>query len=530
MNFDINNFPEKPGVYLFKDKNGVPLYIGKAKNIKKRLQSHFKEELDQRKIKIFENTETIDFIITEDEISALFLENNLIKAYQPKFNVNLKDDKTYPYIALSIRDKFPKIYYTRKVIEGNLYFGPFYPAYKAKKIISFIQKSFGICSCKRDLNKTYKKPCLYFYMKRCLGPCILGLITEKIYKKKLKQAILFLEGKDKKLLGEIKKEIEEKAKSLKFEEANHLKEIYLSIEEIKNTKNLKKKKEEEKDFFGIYKEGKNFSLAVLNFKGGLLYGKKSYIFENEEEESLENFLEQIVPQYYISNPLFPSKIVLRYPIREEIFLDFLKERVEKKVKIINPKRGKDLEILNLAEKNAKIFYEHKYPLKGLQDLKDLLSLENLFSIIAIDISHLQGRARYGGVIFFEGGKFEKKKYRVFKLHTRDARDDIGGIYEITKRYGERLKKEGEKFPHLILIDGGKGQLQSALKALRELDISIPTIALEKGGEKVYIKEVKEPLNIKKDSPALLLLMKIRDEAHRFVISLHRRVRKKSFIK
>lgn len=521
MIIDFENLPSKFGVYIFKDKDGVPLYIGKAKDIKKRVQSHFKETLDQMKEKLLNSTQTIDFIITDDELSALFLENNLIKEHQPKFNVNLKDDKTYPFIAITIKEKFPKIFYTRKIIKDAIYFGPFYPAYNAKRIISFIQKSFGLCSCKRDLNKIWKKPCLYFYIKRCLGPCVPGLTNIYEYNKKTKQAILFLKGKDKKLLNEIKKEIEKKAKNLKFEEANFLKEVYLSILNLKNTKDLNMNKEKNKDIFGIYKEGNNICLLVLNFKNGLLFGKKSYIFEDVDFSNLNEFLSEAIQQYYLANPIIPSEIIAPFDIKEEIFLNFLKERKGKNVKIIVPKRGDNLKLLEIAQENAKEFYQHKFPKKGIENLKKSLNLYKLNTIAGIDISHFQGRKRYGGIVFFEDGRFEKKKYRIFKLHTEDPRDDPGGIYEILKRFLSRNLKEGKNFPDLILIDGGQAQLSSGNKALEELSLSVPLISLEKGEEKIFIKKNKK-LNLKKDDPALLLLMKIRDEAHRFVITLHRR--------
>ncbi len=529
MNFDEINLPSKCGVYIFKDIFGNPLYIGKAKDIKKRVKSHFQEE-DSKKHKLLELTEKIDFIITPNELSALFLENDLIKKYQPKFNVNLKDDKTYPFIEITIKDKFPKIFYTRKIKEDSIYFGPFYPARKPRKIISFIQRNFGICSCKRNLNKEYKKPCLYFYMKRCLGPCVPNLTNKNIYKKKLEQAILFLKGKNEKLLKEIKKEIEEKAKKLRFEEAKDLKEIYLSIEEMKKTEKIYKAKGEDFDVFGIYNEGSFFSLIVLNFKRGTLFGKKSYIFEKIEIEDKKYFLEQVLPQYYISNPVVPEKIILPFDIKEEIFLDFLKEEKGKVVKIKVPKRGRDKDLLKLAEENAKEIYQNRFPNRGIEELKKILDLEKLFSIIGIDISHFQGRIRYGGVVFFEGGIFDKKKYRTFKLNTKDPRDDPKGIYEIVKRYILRNLREEKGLPDLILIDGGKAQISMGKKALEEIKINIPLISLEKTEEKVFMPDKKEPLLIEKNSPALLLLQKIRDEAHRFVITLHRRVSRKSFFK
>jgi len=528
MKFDEENFPSKCGVYIFKDKDGNPLYIGKAKDIKKRIKSHLKDE-DLKKYKLFEMTEKIDFILTPNELSALFLENNLIKKYQPKFNVNLKDDKTYPFIEITIKDNFPKIFYTRKIKEGSIYFGPFYPAKRARKIISFIQKNFGICSCKRNLNKEYKKPCLYFYIKRCLGPCVPGLTNKKIYKKKLEQAILFLKGKNEKLLKEIKKEIEEKAKKLRFEEAKNLKEIYLAIEEMKKTEEIYKIKGENFDIFGVYNEGNDFCLTVLNFKRGILFGKKSYIFENLEVEEKKFFLEQVLPQYYISNPIIPEKIIIPFEIKEEIFTFFLKEKKGKRVEIKVPKKGKDKDLLNLAEENAKEFFQHRFPSKGTEELKKILKVEKLFSIVGIDISHFQGRTRYGGVVFYEGGRFDKKKYRTFKLNTKDPRDDPKGIYEIVKRYISRIIKEEKKLPDLILIDGGKAQISMAKKALDEANTEIPLISLEKGEEKVYIKDKSEPIILEKNSSSLLLLMKIRDEAHRFVITLHRRILRKKFL-
>ncbi|MEJ5166592.1 MAG: excinuclease ABC subunit UvrC [Thermoanaerobaculia bacterium] len=529
MIFKEEDFPSRCGVYIFKDNEGNPLYIGKAKDIRKRLKSHFQEE-SFKKLKLLNQTERIDFIITPDELSALFLENNLIKKYQPKFNVNLKDDKTYPFIEITIKDKFPKIFYTRKVREGSIYFGPFYPAQKARKIISFIQKNFGIAVCKRDLNKEYKKPCLFYNLKKCLGPCVPGLTNSKIYRKKVEQAILFLKGKNKKLLKNIQKEIEEKAKNLRFEEAMALKDVYFAIEEINKVQDFYKKKSQDFDVFGFCIEGNTLALTVLNFKNGLLLGKKSYIFENLEEMERDFFLSQILPQYYLSNPLVPDKIILPLKIEEDIFKQFLKERKGKIVKIRVPLKGKDKKFLKMAEENAKEFLHHRYPNKNLEELKEILGLKKLSNIIGIDISHLQGKERFGGIVFYGLGKFDKKKYRTFKITTEDPRDDPGGIREIIKRYLSRAIKEEKELPDLILIDGGKSQLMAGVKAREELKLEAPMVALEKGAEKIYTEKDNEPLILKKDSSALLLLMKIRDEAHRFVITLHRRMRGKKFLK
>lgn len=529
MIFKEEEFPSRCGVYIFKDKEGNPLYIGKAKDIRKRLKSHFQDE-SFKKLKLLNQAEKIDFIITPDELSALFLENNLIKKYQPKFNVNLKDDKTYPFIEITIKDKFPKIFYTRKVKEGNLYFGPFYPAQKARNLISFIQKNFKIAVCKRDLNKEYKKPCLFYYLKKCLGPCVPGLTNSKIYKKKVEQAVLFLKGKNKKLLREIQKEIEEKSKKLRFEEAKALKDVYFALEEINKREDFYKKKSEDFDVFGFYKEGNTLSLTVLNFKKGMLLGKKAYIFENSEDMDKDFFLSQVLPQYYISNPLIPDKIIIPLEIEEEIFNQFLKEKKGKKVKIKVPKRGKEKKFLKMAEENAREFLNHRMPGRDLEELKNILETNSLFTIAGVDISHFQGRERYGGVVFYSNGKFDKKRYRIFKIKTEDPRDDPGGIYQIVKRYLQRLEEEENKIPDLVLIDGGKSQLSAALKARDELDLKKPIISLEKGEEKVFTEKENFPLLLEKDSPALLLLMKIRDEAHRFVITIHRRILRKKFIK
>lgn len=522
MKIDFEKFPQKCGVYIFKDTKGNPIYIGKAKNIKKRIQSHFNEILDPRKEKLLEETETIDFLVTPNEISALFLENSLIKKHKPKYNVNLKDDKTYPYIAITINEKYPKILYTRKIKEGSIYFGPFYPARKAKLLISFIQKNFGIPGCKRNLNKNYKRPCLYYYLKRCLGPCVEGLTNKFEYQKKLKQAILLLKGKDKKLLNEIRKEIEEKAKKLKFEEAKNLREVYNSINEIKKIIGTEIKGIESKDVFGVYREGTDLSCVVLNIKGGKILDKKNYLFERIETLDLKTFLNQIIPQYYLSNPIIPEKIIVPVEINEEIFLDFLKEIKGKKVNVLIPKKGKDYKLLKLAEENAKEFYSFKVPKKEMEKLKEIIKTEKLNSIIGVDVSHFSGEKRYGSLVWFENGNFEKKKYRIFKLKSSGTKDDPGGINEILFRYFKKSSEEKRTFPDLILIDGGKAQLSAGIKALNELKISIPIISIEKGEEKIYIQKEKDPLILKKGDPALLLLMKIRDEAHRFAIKYHRK--------
>jgi excinuclease ABC subunit C len=524
------SLPEGTGVYLWLDAKGRVLYVGKAKNIRKRIQGHLAHGADYGKAEMLLRAVQVDTILTSSESAAFLLENTLIKKHQPPFNIDLKDDKTYPYLVVTTEEEYPRIRYTRKVEEGrNRYFGPFYPAARGRRTLKFVQRAFGLCVCNQDFSRPRTRPCFYYHLGRCLGPCVPGLTNPVEYRKAVKHALLFLEGRDKKLLAELKRKIERKAADLRFEEAEALKGIYAHLAELLERKEVQDTGTGDRDVFGLHREGRHWALCVLPYRRGLLLGKREYFFEDAAVSSAKELLTEVLPQYYLSNPDIPPLVLAPAALDgEEHVLQFLKEKGGRKVVMKVPRRGDERAKLDLAVENARQAFARRFPQGGMKELREALGLAKAAVFEAVDISHLQGKARYGGLIRFENGKFVKRGYRAFLLHTEDPRDDFGAIREVVKRRLERGLKEGHVLPDLLLIDGGKGQVEAAHAAMREAGAEVPLAGLAKEEETLYFPGRRPPLRLPKDDPALLLLMKIRDEVHRYVITLHRKKRGREF--
>jgi excinuclease ABC subunit C len=526
----IEALPDSTGIYLWLDTAGKVLYVGKAKNIKKRIQGHLAHGAEYGKAEMLERAVHIDTILTSSESAAFLLENTLIKKHQPPFNVDLKDDKTYPYLMVTTEEEYPRLRFTRKVEEGkNRYFGPFYPASRARRTLKFIQKGFGLCVCNRDFSRKWPRPCFYYHLGRCLGPCVPGLTNPVEYGRAVRQALLFLEGRDKKLLAELKKRIGRKAADLRFEEAEALKGVYTHLMEMLERKQVQDTGTGDRDVFGMYHEGRHWALTVLPYRRGLLLGKREYFFEDAAVTSARELLTEVLPQYYLANPSIPPLILTPAALdEEERVLQFLKEKRGRKIKVKVPRRGDERAKLDLAVENARQAFTRRFPQGGMKELREALGLEKAAVIEAVDISHMQGKNRYGGLIRFENGRFVKKGYRAFLLHTEDPRDDFGAILEVVKRRLKRGLKEGHILPDLLLIDGGKGQVEAAHAAMKEAGADLPLAGLAKEEEVLNFPGKRKPLSLPKDNPALLLLMKVRDEVHRYVITLHRRKRAKPY--
>lgn len=526
----VATLPEGTGVYLWIDAGGRVLYVGKAKNIRKRIQGHLAHGAEYGKEEMLHLAVRVDAILTSNEGAAFLLENTLIKKHQPPFNIDLRDDKTYPYLVVTTEEVYPRIRYTRHVTEGkNRYFGPFYPARRGRRTLKFVQQAFGLCVCNLDFSRPRKRPCFYHHLGRCLGPCVPGLTNPVEYGKAVKQALLFLEGRDKKLLGELKRKIERKAADLRFEEAEALKGIYAHLVELLERKEVQDTGTGDRDVFGLHREGRHWALAVLPYRRGLLLGKREYFFEDAAVGSAKELLTEVLPQYYLANPDIPPLILAPAALdAEERVLQFLKEKRGRKVAMKVPRRGDERAKLDLAVENARQAFARRFPQGGMKELREALGLAKAAVIEAVDISHLQGKDRYGGLIRFEHGRFVKKGYRAFLLHTEDPRDDFGAIREVVRRRLERGLKEGHILPDLLLIDGGKGQVEAAKEGMQEAGADLPLVGLAKEEETLFFPGKRPPLQLAGDDPALLLLMKVRDEVHRYVITLHRKKRAKTY--
>ncbi len=529
----LKSLPDSPGVYIMKGGNNSILYVGKAKNLKHRIRSYFQDSREYTpKIRaLISNIKNLDYIITNNEIEALVLECNLIKRYKPRYNVILRDDKNYPYIRLSLNEEYPRLYIVRRPKkDGSLYFGPFPKAYSVRETLRSINKIFPLRSCSNSNFRNRTRPCLNYQIGRCVGVCVNPMDKEK-YMEIVNEVVLFLKGRNRELIDILKKKMKETAERLNYEEALKLRDRIRAIEKLMESQEMVSNKPIDQDIFALYKSGKESIIQTLFVREGKVVGGAPFSFSNlelNEEEILSSFIKQ----FYTEDRPIPDEIIISHAVEEEDLIeDFLREKRGKKVKIINPKRGNRLSLLNTAIKNAEsIRKELNIEDRTLTELKEKLYLKQIPKIIeCFDISNIKGELAVGSMVVFEHGEESKSKYRKFKIKTVNYPDDYAMMYEIIKRRYKRGKEE-RNFPNLLMVDGGRGQLNVALAVLKDLDIrDIDAIGLakgERGRDIIYIPTSKNPISLKKGSKSLLLLQRIRDEAHRFALTYHRTLRKK----
>jgi len=524
--------PSKPGIYLFKNQTGKTIYIGKARSIKERVKSYFSSSSDPRIHSILNETYTIDFVLTDSEREAFILENNFIRQYQPKYNLRLKDDKSYPYIKVSVQDKYPAIYLCRRTeSDGARYFGPFTPSLTARKAINLINKRFGIRSCKEDIPGRRKRPCLEYDINQCSAPCV-GLINESDYRDNVNSALLFLEGKTVKLKSKLKARMIDASQKRDFEKAKQLRDLILSLDQIRLKPKIISVKAEDKDIFGFFRKQDTAAFYVFLMRKGKVIESSSWTVSAKKTNDKKILHNQII-EFYSSQNDIPDKILVPLePAKKDQLLKKLNHIGKKSIVLQIPQRGNNRKIVDLAVRNAEMNLLRKTikpnPLKELQRLFNLDSLPK--SIEGIDVSNTGGKESVGSVVVFKNGRPSKKDYRKFRIKTVAGSDDIRSIQEIVFRRYKKLAESDIPLPELILIDGGKGQLHAAQKILKNLNISnIPVISIAKKQEIIFTDSIKNGIKLDRTSSALKLLQHIRDESHRFAISYHRkRRREKSF--
>ncbi|MFQ6082663.1 MAG: excinuclease ABC subunit UvrC [Candidatus Aminicenantia bacterium] len=535
MKKKIASLPDKPGVYLFKNKKGAVIYIGKARCLKDRIKSYFQEiTLDSKTSYLLSEINDFEIVITDSEKEAFLLENNLVRKYQPKYNIRLKDDKSYPYVKITIQENFPRILLTRQVEkDGSKYFGPFAPAFQAKNTIHLMGKYFHIRKCNEPIPGKRKRPCLDYDMGLCSAPCV-NLISESEYRESVNNTILFLGGKTDQLTNALTKKMFDLVSKEKFEQAAFYRDLIRTIKEVKEKPQMISVEPEDLDIFGFYRRENQVGVQVFIMRKGKVIDKNEFywskIMDNSDQELLSSFL----AQFYDYRPDIPSKIILPFqPKNKEFLASSLIEKTQRKPEIIVPSSGKYKRLVDLANKNAKLFLEIKTKeIPALTELKQILNLLKIPRWIeAFDISNIMGQESVGSLIVFQNGQPFKKEYRKFKIKTVTGIDDVASIFEIVKRRYQRLLKEKKDLPDLILIDGGKGQLNAAIRALNEVKLNhLPVISIAKQEELIFTPQRKEAIILDKNSPALKLIQHIRDEAHRFAISFHRQLRKKKSFK
>lgn len=506
----MNELPDKPGCYIFKDKLNNIIYIGKAKNLKKRVSSYFKKNQDNPKTQsLSNNIAKTDFIITNNEVEALILENNLIKKHTPKYNIDLKDSKRYAYIGLT-NEEFPRILTARSKNKEGLFFGPFISGTERELILETLKKSFAIRTCK----KMKKKSCLRRHIGLCDAPCI-GLINKEEYDHKITKVILALKGKNKELKKVLEKEMIKASKNEEYERCINIRNQLSAINILSEKQNMERQIKYDEDILNYKVSENKVFLLIFNVYKGILENKKEFVFDY-----MKDSIEEFIIQYYSENKTkkelsLPSKI-------SQPLIEYLKNH---KIKVTFPKKGEKKKLLDLALKN--IESEHFKNTNKIEKLKNRLNLKNPPRIIeCFDISHLSGTSTAGSMVQFRNGTPDKSNYRMFKIKTVEGIDDISSIKEVVLRRYSRLKKEDSKMPDLIIIDGGKGQLNAAISSLKLLNLNLPIISIAKREEEIYSPHIDSPIRLEEKDPALLFIREIRDEAHRFAIKYHKILRSK----
>jgi excinuclease ABC subunit C len=526
------NLPDSPGVYLFKGNRGKVLYVGKARSLKKRVGSYFHKDPDSAKTAAFlRSYKDLETIVTNTELEALLLENSLIKKHRPRYNVCLRDDKTYPYIKVTTGEAWPRALITRRVEEdGHSYFGPFWGGL-ARRIMRMITRHFMIRTCTIEIDGKLPRPCLYYDLHACLGPCVAGLTTKDAYDEAVRDVVLFLQGRNRELVRRLEDKMRRVAEEENFEMAAAYRDAIRTIEDVAEHQLVQSMKGESVDVVGFFESGGDVSVCLLVVRAGVICDRREFFFEKSEEVRPESFLEAFLPQFYDSNPFLPAEIHLPIAIgNAELIEEFLSSRRGGKVAVRAPKRGAAAERVELANDNAQQRHRVRFRRAGGPDA---LAVERLARVLDLpapprriegfDISHLQGTDSIASLVVFEDGRPKKSDYRLFGIASQTllSPDDFRSMAEaVERRYG-RVREEGGQLPDLVVVDGGRGQLQAALAALDRLQIELPVVGLAKREEELWLPGRTEPVRLSRKDPALKLVQRLRDEAHRFAITRHR---------
>ncbi len=523
----INNLPESSGVYLFKDRNDSIIYIGKAKNLRERVGSYIKEGTkDIKTERLVENIDHVDFVLTGNEKEAFLLENNLIKEHTPKYNVNLKDNKTYISLKLTVKDRYPALFATRKIVDdGSLYFGPYPHAKEVRDVLKLVENIYPIRKCKDTVFRQKKRACMLYELGKCLGPCT-EKVVEAEYRKIIEELADFLSGKDEKVLRAIEQRISKAVSMWNFEEAQTLKERYGAIKGMIEKQHVHEHFGKNRDVWAFSEGEKSVTIVLLSFRRGLLISRR-FFKEPFYDETPDDAMMTFLYQYYSVHPI-PDEIVLSEEIKD---MDHLKNYLEKRkggpLKIRGPKHRLAKEMARLAIENL----HEPQPVVLDEAFKRTLSLKAAPTRIEIyDISHIQGKNPTGVMVVFEDFKPTKQGYRVFHIRQASTMDDVAMIDEVLRRRAQDLSLG--PLPDLFIIDGGKGQLAAARKALQDSGIEKDAISIAKGERRkrmedlIYVPGRKNPLALSKASPVFKEVVKMRDEAHRFAVSSHHRWKKR----
>jgi excinuclease ABC subunit C len=584
----IRTIPTQPGCYLYKNAEGEVIYVGKAKNLRARVRSYFLEasQANAKTGTLMREAIDVEYITVANEHEALALENNLIKQKKPRFNILLRDDKTYPYIKLTMSDRYPKVFVTRRLRkDGGAYYGPYFPGNLAYRLVDLIHRSFLITSCKVDLSRYHPRACLQYYIKRCLGPCLEGLTTPETYKQTIRDVQLFLEGRPNELEQSLTKRMEAAAEAEQFEAAARLRDQIVTVHQMQDKQRMATTDNEDADVFGYHYENEMLAVNLFHMRSGKIVDRRDFFWEDLPESLLDAvteavsevdelealpriepnpaapapeigegipvvqhtavsepgaafspavFFSALLKQIYLDQSYIPRSILVPVEFPDRALLaEILTERTGKRIEILAPQRGEKRSLVDLVCQNAKQSYDQRFRvlqpgMKAIQEaLQDALTLEELpRRIECFDISHIQGAETVASMVVWEDGAMKKSDYRKFQVKTVSGVDDFASMREVIQRRYKRLQEDKKPFPSLILIDGGLGQLHAAYAALEEIGVTLqPLASIAKREEIIYVYgQEHEPVVLDRRSPVLHLMQKIRDESHRFAVTYHRKRR------
>lgn len=541
----LKELPERPGVYMHKNAEGEVIYVGKARNLRNRVNSYLvgRGARDNRIMTLINEIESIDFVTTNNELEAILLENNLIKSHQPRYNILLRDDKSYPYIKVTMSEDFPRVVFTRRLDRkrGDLFYGPFF-AGTARRILKLVADQFKLRSCDLDIvdgRNALPRPCLYYDMHQCLGPCVVGLTTKEQYRETVDDVVLFLGGKTKELQDRLTSRMYEAAEGENYEVATYYRDLIRTVERVQAEQQVASADDEDADVWGLYEEGGDVAVQLFVIRDGNVVDRRELFWEKIPDYQPGYFLGEVLQRYYQDNLFIPREILVPFEAEEcELLTEWLTQQANRKVTLRVPQRGKGVDRLELASRNARLSHESRFR-KSTQDrlqiaaqkLGQILGYDReIGRIESFDISNIQGTDSVAGMVVLDRGKFDKKQYRVFNIRTVEGADDFRSMAEAVDRRYRRLVEEGKSLPDMILIDGGRGQLNAALAALNKLGIEeIPIAGLAKREEEIYLPDREIPVRLERRDPALQLLQMVRDETHRFAVSSHRRRRSKRLL-
>jgi excinuclease ABC subunit C len=534
----IEHLPAEPGVYLYKDSRDQIIYIGKARSLRSRVRSYFQESrpLDPKTQRLVEEAADIEYIVTDSEVEALILESTLVKKNQPRYNIHLKDDKSFPYLKLTVNEPFPRIFITRRIKkDGALYYGPFLPASYARQTIKLINKYFKLRTCNLPIDGKASRPCLDYQMKRCLGPCVAGLCTKEEYGRAVEDVKLLLSGKTDDLVSRLEARMNQAAEEMRYEAAAMYRDWIAMVRDLSERQKMALEGQDDCDLFGYHQEGSQLALEVFAMRSGRMVGRRDFYWEDLISFNPGEFFSQALNQYYLQDTFTPKEIYIPTDIEDaEVIEAWLSERKGSRVYIRSPRRGLKSEMLDLVMRNAHLSFDTRFRIlkpKGVEILKPLQEILGLESIPrrieTFDISHVQGADTVASMVSCVNGEMKRNGYRKFKIESVKGPDDFAAMREVVHRHYENVLEEDEgNLPDLVLIDGGKGQLSAAISALDDLGLENQcAAAIAKREEILFVKGREDhPIELPKDSPVLHLIQMMRDEAHRFAVSYHRKRR------